>query len=235
MRGWKRSSEFITIATNNNESCNKLKGLFICSNKETLYTKDYLQETLRSFVRINNNYITTNKDYNYETFLSQLDRIGCEELNNYEKNILNNYDILFIGKEVTFPEIIIYNLKELISLKKIAIVFLDANNNYLLKKLNYLKSTIEENFNFLTNFSENTYFHLNLNIVTKLTKYKSLQEFYFKNILNNYNNNNEFKEWITINLGRTYCMNMNCIDPQSITKLNDCLVNNNKLIDVIFE
>ncbi|KAL9643644.1 hypothetical protein ABK040_016096 [Willaertia magna] len=173
MNGWYRSSEFKTLASNK-ENNSKLKGLLISSYHEILYTiKDHLEEILTSFVI---------KDD--DTFLTQLDTIGCDKLNNYE-NILEDYDILFIGQYVKFPEKMIDKLKDLISLKKIAIIFLNSNNNYLANQLNYLK--LINNYNYDTEIM----YQLNLNVVLKCN---SLQKYYFKFFYNSNKENND-EEW----------------------------------------
>ncbi|KAL9654141.1 hypothetical protein ABK040_016487 [Willaertia magna] len=205
----KRKEDDNSLTKDNNAKQQLKKGLFIYSSKELLCTEiDYLQNKLISFVVKEKEKEEYNAEENEFNFLSQLDRIDCELLDDYE-NILNDYDILFVGQLVSLSEKLLLQLKNLMDLQRVAIVFFNASDTKLAYQLNLLKEPKK---------SEKYYgqtIQLNLKNLSQLTAHSlTLQNFKTKhyNILNNFEQNSY--EWIDVNLNDKFLQFFN---PENIT------------------
>ncbi|KAL9643584.1 hypothetical protein ABK040_010197 [Willaertia magna] len=189
----RRSAGFINLIKSQEEDASnkednkylnkQKKGLFIHSLKERFAMFiDKLKEFLISLVSLNQSKIQTTLN----PFLSQLDTINCEIINNnHYNNLFDSYDILFIGKYVTFEDQkIIEKLQNLIELKKITIVFLNVTKDDLCFQLNYLNQNVTIN-----NYIPNQMYQLNNSLLQKLiikSETNILNEFYLKRFYNNF-------------------------------------------------
>ncbi|KAL9647047.1 hypothetical protein ABK040_016522 [Willaertia magna] len=182
------------------------KGLFIYSSKEVHYTEiDYLQNKLISFV------VEKKEDEDGFNILSQLDRMDSELLDEYENILNDDYDILFISQLVSLSEKLLLQLKNLIELQRVAIVFFNATECKLAYQLNLLKESKN-----CENYCGQP-LQFNLKNLSQLTAHSlTLQNFKIKhyNILNNFEQNSN--EWTDINLNDKF---LHFFNPENITNI----------------
>ncbi|KAL9654136.1 hypothetical protein ABK040_016482 [Willaertia magna] len=214
-----RKQEFKTLAKGLDNENNLKKGLFIFSKAEILHTRlDYLEYYLKLVFTKGDHHQTVNESNNI--VMSQLDKIECKLLDNYENilnNILNNYDILFIGQQVNLSQEMVTVLNFLIEWKGIVVIFLCPKKTKLVYQLNYLQNKTNKVYN------NNDNIQLNIDDLSQLTKHSpTLQNFYSKHrftTLNktvNYNNNG----WTDVDLKKEE-KHFNYIPPSNIIDRND--------------